>query len=80
MKESHPIETAKFAKSKEIDRESAFKRDAIITSVTLRLKKSTHKYGIEVPTSVKHARAIDKKNNNHLWMEALGNGKRWCCL
>ena len=61
MKESHPIETAEFAKARGIDRKPAFrwwvnytlkKRDAIIASVKSRLKKSTHKYGIEVPTSI----------------------------
>ena len=31
----------------------------------------THKYGIEVPTSVEHERSLDKTNGNHLWMEAL---------
>ena len=43
----------------------------IITSIKSRLKKSTHNYDIEVPTSVEHIRAIDKKNVNNLWMEAL---------
>ena len=34
-------------------------------------KKTTHKYGIEVLTSVEHARSLDKKSSNHLWMETL---------
>ena len=36
------------------------KRDAIFASIPSRLKKSIHKYGIEVPTTIKHARAVNK--------------------
>ena len=43
----------------------------IIASVKEIVKKSTHKYGIEVPTSVEHAKLLDKKKNNYLWMDAL---------
>ena len=31
----------------------------------------SHKYGVEVPTSMKHAYRIDKANGNHLWREAI---------
>ena len=31
----------------------------------------THKYGIEIPTSWKHAKEIDACNKNHLWENAL---------
>jgi hypothetical protein len=31
----------------------------------------SHKYGIEVPTSVKHAIEIDWKNKNTFWADAL---------
>ena len=43
----------------------------IISFVKARVKKTTHKYGTEVPTSVEHARKLDKQNGNRLWMEAL---------
>ena len=33
--------------------------------------KSTHKYGIEVPTSIAHAIEIDKKNGERQWQEAI---------
>ena len=29
------------------------------------------KYGIELPTSIKHALEIDKKNGNHFWRDAI---------
>ena len=42
------------------------KRDAIIASVRKRIAQTTHKYGIEIPTSWNHAVKIDTKNSNHL--------------
>jgi len=35
------------------------------------MKKKTHKYGIEIPTSVEDAKRIDNINGNTLWMDAL---------
>ena len=32
---------------------------------------ATHKYGIEVPRSINHAKELDKKNGNTLWMDGL---------
>ena len=73
------METAEFAKSRGIDDEAAFiwwvphmlrKRNAIISAIT-RLRKTTRKYGIEIPTSVEHAMEIDQKNGNTMWRDAL---------
>ena len=36
-----------------------------------RIRKTTHKYGIEIPTSVENAMVIDRSNNNTLWKDAL---------
>ena len=47
------------------------KRDVIIAAVKSRLKRTTHKNGIEVPMSVEHAYAIDTKNGNLLWQDAV---------
>ena len=33
--------------------------------------RTTHKYGIEIPTSVDHAMEIDRKNGNTMWKDAL---------
>jgi hypothetical protein len=80
MKESHPVETAEFARARGIDDEVAFaywvpytlrKRDVIISAMKSRLKRTSHKYGIEVPTSVKHSVELDDANGNHLWRDAL---------
>ena len=74
------METAEFAKSRGIDDEPVFawwvphtlkKRNAIISAMKVRLRKTTHKYGIEIPTSVDHAMEIDRKNGNTMWKDAL---------
>ncbi|CAJ1966194.1 unnamed protein product [Cylindrotheca closterium] len=80
LKESNPVDVAEFAKAHHIDEEPAFrwwvphtlrKRDMIISAVKARVRKTTHKYGIEIPTSVEHAKRLDAQNGNNLWMKAL---------
>ena len=80
LKESNPVDVAEFAVSRGIDDEPAFKwwvpytlrkRDTIISTVKARLKVSTHKYGVEVPTSIEHGKRLDKENGNTLWADAL---------
>jgi hypothetical protein len=80
MKESHLVETAEFAKARGIADEAAFawwvpytlrKRDVILSKLKARIHKTTHKYGIEVPTSQRHASATDESNGNTLWKDAL---------
>ena len=80
LKESNPVEVAEFAKARGIDQEPAFcwwvpyvlrKRDVIIASVTQRARKTTHKYGIEMPTDIEHAKRLDEKNGNAFWIDAI---------
>ena len=80
MKESHPVEVAEYARARGIDKEPAFKwwvphtlkkRQVILAALKKRVRKTTHKYGIEIPTSVEHAFELDRKNGNNLWKEAL---------
>ena len=47
------------------------KRDAIISAINTRVRKVTHKYGIEVPTEVEHAKELDMQNGNTIWMDAM---------
>ena len=63
LKESNPVETAEFAKSKGIDLEPAFawwvpytlrKRDVILAAVKSLIRRTTHKYGVELPRDVEH--------------------------
>ena len=54
------------------------KRDTIISSVRSRIARTTHKYGIEIPTSWEHAKEIDARNKNHLCEIALAKEmKMW---
>ena len=43
----------------------------ILSAVTHRLRKTTHKYGIEVPSTIKQAEEIDEANGNHFWRDAI---------
>ena len=70
MKQSNPVQIAEYAVSRGIEDEPAFvwwvtytlrKRDTIIAAVN---KITTHKYGIEVPTSIADALRLDKENCN----------------
>ena len=47
------------------------KRDTIISVVNMRVRKVTHKYGINILTGVEHAKEPDKQNDNTMWMDAL---------
>lgn len=81
LKESHPIDIAEFAIAHGIDKEPAFAwwvpytlqtRGIILSKVTAPIiRKMTHKYGIKIPTSVKHAHELDRKNGNLLRRDAL---------
>eukprot|EP00957_Ditylum_brightwellii_P150912 11491062-Ditylum_brightwellii.AAC.1 len=68
MKESHPVETAEYAKARGLADEPVFrwwvpymlrKCDVILAKVKARVRKTTHKYSIEIPTSVAHAIELD---------------------
>ena len=80
LKESNPIEVAEFAVAQSIDHHPAFaywvpyvlrKRDRIISSVNSRVRKLTHKYGVEVPTSIEHSKLIDSRNGNRYWQDSI---------
>ena len=80
MKQSNPCDVAEYAESVGIAHEPAFswwvpytlrKRDRIISAVNARVKRVSHKYGIEIPRSITHAYEIDSQNNNTLWRDAL---------
>ena len=80
MKESHPVELADYASARGIADEPTFKwwvpytlrkRDVILSAVNKRIRKTTHKYGIEIPTSVEHSYAIDKNDGDTFWYDAI---------
>ena len=80
MKESHPLEVAEYARARGIDKEPSFewwvphtlkKRQDILSALKKRIRKTTHKYGIEISTSVEHAFELDRKYGNNLWKDTL---------
>ena len=96
LKETHPIEVAEYARANKISHEPAFvwwvgdvmrKRNSIVSKVASRYWKTTHKFGIEIPKSVKHALQIDKDNGNRFWemaikkemdkIRSMGTFERW---
>jgi hypothetical protein len=63
IKESNPIQLAEYAVANKIAQEPAFawwvpytlkRRDRLIMAINTRYCKRTHKFGIEIPTSVEH--------------------------
>jgi hypothetical protein len=83
LKESHPLETAEYALTMGINHKPAFnwwvhhvlkKRDRIISAVARRSTcylKQTHKFGIEIPRTVKEALELDLQNGNTFWADAV---------
>jgi hypothetical protein len=80
LKDSYPIELAECAKARGLADEPAFawwvphtrrRRNAILSAVKARVRKKTHKYGIEIPTSLVQAKGLDRINGNTLWIDAL---------
>ena len=81
LKESHPCEAAEFAKARGIADKPEFawwvpytlrRRDIILSNIKALIRKTTHKYGIQIPTSLDNTNAIiNRKNNNTLWRDAL---------
>jgi hypothetical protein len=80
VKESNPIEAAEYAVSRSLDKEPAFrwwvrqtlrKRDRWVCKIKTRYWKQTHKYGIELPKSVRQGLAIDARTGTTFWRDAI---------
>jgi hypothetical protein len=80
LKETNPVDVAEFATAREIDDQPAFnwwvpytlrKRDRIIAAINSRVRKTTHKYGVEVPLTIEQAIKLDTINNDRLWQDAI---------
>ncbi len=81
VKDSYPIELMEYTFNHNIQDEPAFswwipfvknKRASIISkATTTKYLDRTHKFGIEIPKSVKDAIRIDKDNGNTLWQDAI---------
>ena len=80
IKDSNPVEVAEYAVANRIQEEPAFawwvksvlrRRNRIISKVKSKYWRTTHKYGIRVPKSVKEALQLDQINGNTMWQDAI---------
>ncbi len=74
------VQTAEYAVQNNLHEEPAFawwvpavikKRKTILSKVKSKYWQKTHKYGIEVPKSIKQAKELDAKNGNTLWWDSI---------
>ena len=80
LKESNPLETAQYAKSRKIMNEPAFawwsphvlkKALRIIKATTHRAVKKKIKFGVVIPDDFDEAMRLDEENGNDLWEKAV---------
>ena len=80
LKQSYPLELAEYAIAQGIDGTPAFswwvpyvlrKRKTILAVVQSRYHKRTHKFGFEIPKTMRRALEIDKECGNTLWQDAI---------
>ena len=81
IKQSYPVQLADYAKAKGIENEPPFiwwvgsalrRRDRILKATKCnKYWMRTHKYGVELPHSIKEALAIDKRTGTTYWQQAI---------
>ena len=80
LKNAYPVELAEYAIGNNIQHEPAFawwvdytlkKRKTILAKIKSKYWQQTHKYGIRIPKSVEEAYAIDDKEGNRFWHDAI---------
>ena len=80
MKESYPVQLAEYAVQNHISLEPVFawwasyvlkKRNRTLAKIKSKYWIRNHKYGIEIPKSVKRGKYIDEFNQNTLWWDAI---------
>ena len=80
LKESYPVELARYSRDNDLRDEPAFawwvpytlhKEKRILAKVKSKYWTRTHKYGIRVPKNIAEAKQIDAENGDTLWMDAV---------
>ena len=80
IKYSYPIEVADYVVKYNLVEEPAFKwwlphvmkkKVQIVSAIKSIMIKRTHKFGIEVPSTVTEALEMDKQNGNEFWRKAI---------
>ena len=89
LKELYPAQLAKYAVANDIADKPAFawwvpyvlkNQTRILSKVKSRYHKTTHKFGFEVPNTVKRALEIDEENGNHLWRDMIALEMESVCV
>ena len=79
-KDSYPVQLAEYAIAHNLQDRPVFawwvpfvmkKRNHIISKVKSKYWIRSHKFGIEIPKTVKHALELDSRNSNTLWWDAI---------
>ena len=79
LKESFPIEVAEYAVACNLEKEPEFRwvtnamkmKEKTIAAANTKYIKRTHRFGLEIPKTVRRALEIDTENGNRLWQEAI---------
>jgi len=80
LKESNPVEVAEYVDANHLTHEPAFnwwvpftlrKRNRILKKMKGRYHRTTQKFGIEIPKTVKRALEIDAETGTTFWADAL---------
>ncbi len=80
LKESNPVELAEYAEANQLLDEPAFawwapwtlkQRTRLLKAMKKRYFRTTQKFGIEIPKTVKRALEIDKETGTTFWEEAI---------
>ena len=81
LKKSNPVYLAEYAVANEISDEPDFNwwikenlrhRDRIISKVKSKYWRTSHKFGIQVPKTVKEAYYIDRQSGTDFWTKSIG--------
>jgi hypothetical protein len=88
LKEAYPVQTAEYVVTNKLEHQPALawwvgttirRRDRIIATATnKRYHKKTHKFGNELPKTIKEALEIDQRTGTNHWRKALDFGDEEC--
>ena len=89
LKESYPIDVSQYAIDKGINGERVLllvgpicdkEKERILVAVNRQYHKTTHKFGFEIPKTVKRALEIDDETKSTLWHDVIQNEMQNVCI
>ena len=85
LKKANHMEVSEYTNSRSIDEEVSLqwwipcvlkKIEAAISQLTSKIRRTAHKYGVEVLASLKREAEIDIRNKNTFWRDAIAKEMR----